>query len=156
MNGKPHITVYGNLVSEPEARSTKSGATYASFRLAVNPRTYAREHDAWVEGEPSFYQVSVFGAQGINVVNCVRKGDPLLVSASQDVREWTGDDGQVRRDVQLTAEAVGHNLKFGRTEFTKVARPVLDSVRDQEPSPSDAFASEEVDAQATEPALNSA
>lgn len=138
MNGKPHITVSGNLVTEPEARTTKAGGTYASFRLAVNPRTYAREHDAWVEGEPSFYQVSVFGAQGINVLNSVHKGDPLVVSAAQDVREWTGEDGQVRRDVQLTADAVGHHLKFGRTEFTKVARPVLDSVRDQEPSPQDA------------------
>lgn len=138
MNGKPHITVYGNLVSEPEARTTRSGATYASFRLAVNPRTYAREHDAWVEGDPSFYQVSVFGAQGVNVLNSVHKGDPLVVSAAQDVREWAGEDGQVRRDVQLTADAVGHHLKFGRTEFTKVHRPVLDSVRDQEPSPQDA------------------
>ena len=39
------VTIVGNLAADPEVRSTPSGATVASFRVAVTPRV--REGDQW-------------------------------------------------------------------------------------------------------------
>ncbi|HEY4726256.1 MAG TPA: single-stranded DNA-binding protein, partial [Actinomycetota bacterium] len=43
------VTIVGNLAADPEVRSTPSGATVASSRVAVTPRV--REGDQWRDGE---------------------------------------------------------------------------------------------------------
>lgn len=133
-HGNTQITLAGNLVADPELRATRTGEAFTSLRLAVTPRVYVRgEHEGWADGPTSFYRVAAFGALATNVLNCVRKGEPVVVSGHLTIRDWETGEGQPRRDAQVTAEWIGHNLRLGRSEFRRETRPVLDAVDDAQP-----------------------
>ncbi|KJE25406.1 single-strand binding protein [Frankia torreyi] len=47
------ITLVGNLVEDPEHRTTTNGASVCSFRLASTPRRFDRSENRWVDGATS-------------------------------------------------------------------------------------------------------
>lgn len=133
-HGNTQITLAGNLVAEPELRATRNGEAFTSLRVAVTPRTYVRgEQEGWADGPTSYYRVAAFGALATNVLNCVHKGEPVVIAGHLTIRDWETSEGQPRRDAQVTADWIGHNLRMGRSTFTRESRPVLDAVADAQP-----------------------
>src|SRR5690625_4519328 len=47
------------------------------------------------------------------------KGQPLVVTGRLNSSEWTGVDGTVRHSLTVNADAIGHDLTFGRAVFTR-------------------------------------
>ncbi|WP_050668989.1 single-stranded DNA-binding protein [Luteipulveratus halotolerans] len=127
---KTQVTITGNLVGEPEMRATKTGEPLASMRVAVNARRKDPESGAWVNYATSFYNVSAFNRMAINALNCLHKGEPVLVIGELKVREYTGQHGETQRSVDITAEHIGHDLSQGRSQFRKQSQPTLDRFAD--------------------------
>ncbi|WP_052593920.1 single-stranded DNA-binding protein [Luteipulveratus mongoliensis] len=127
---KTQVTIVGNVVADPEMRPTRKGEPFASFRIAVNGRKKDPDTGVWLDREASFYSVAAFNALGINVLNCIRKGEPVVVSGDLRVREYTGQHGESQRSIEITAEHVGHDLRAGRASFARVSRPTLDGIDD--------------------------
>lgn len=99
------VTVTGNLTRDPELRTTPSGTSVCSMRIAVNSRRKDSESGQWVD-KPNYFDVTVWGAQGQNCANYLAKGRPVAVDGRLDWREWEGQDGTKRQSVEIIAESV--------------------------------------------------
>ncbi len=99
------VTVTGNLTRDPELRSTPSGTSVCSLRIAVNSRRKDAESGQWVD-KPNYFDVTVWGAQGQNCANYLAKGRPVAIDGRLDWREWEGKDGAKRQSVEIIAESV--------------------------------------------------
>ncbi len=119
-----HVTVVGNLVADPVLRVTPGEREVAGFRLASTVRRYDAELGRSVDVRTSFYSVSCWGYLARNVAESLRKGERVVVTGRLDVREYAGDDKVLRTSVDVVADAVGHDLTYGTSRFTKVRRGV--------------------------------
>lgn len=119
-----HITLVGNVVGDPEERATRGGDPIATFRLAVSERRFDRERGQWVDGHTNYYAVSVFGELGRNTLASLHKGERVIVAGRLRLREWETD---VKRGVSadVTADAIGHDLRWGASSFRRTARTAL-------------------------------
>lgn len=116
-----HITLVGNIVGDPEERATRGGDPIAAFRLAVSERRFDRERGQWIDGHTNYYAVSVFGELGRNALASLRKGERVIVAGRLRLREWETD---AKRGVSadVTADAVGHDLRWGESTFRRSVR----------------------------------
>ena len=99
------VIVTGNLTRDPELRSTPSGTSVCSLRIAVNSRRKDSESGQWVD-KPNYFDVTVWGAQGENCANYLAKGRPVAVDGRLDWREWEAQDGTKRQAIEIIAESV--------------------------------------------------
>lgn len=99
------VIVSGNLTRDPETRSTGSGNTVCSLRLACNGRRRNPQTQEW-EDVPNYFDVSVWGAQGENCQRYLSKGRGVAVDGRLQWREWTDGDGNKRQAVDIVAENV--------------------------------------------------
>ena len=98
------VVLTGNLTRDPELRTTPSGTSVCSLRIACN----TRRKDAsgqWVD-KPNYFDVTVWGAQGENCSRFLSKGRPVAIDGRLEWREWTGQDNVKREAVEIVADAV--------------------------------------------------
>jgi single-strand DNA-binding protein len=115
-----HVTVTGNLTSDPELKFTPNGAAVANFRVAVTARV--RDGNAWRDGETSFYRVVAWRDLAEHVTDSLGKGDRVLVVGQLRMRSWETDQGEQRSLVEVTAEEVGPSLKWATAKPQRAAR----------------------------------
>ena len=113
------ITITGNLAAEPQQRLIGNGVTVTNFRVGSNQRHQDRGSGEWVEDDPNWYQVAAFRRLGEHVFASLRKGDPVIVTGRLKIRHWENEKGR-GVSVEIVADAVGHDLKWGTTVYTKV------------------------------------
>jgi single-strand DNA-binding protein len=97
------VVLTGNLTRDPELRSTSSGTSVASLRLACNTRRKTSGGD-W-EDKPNYFDITVWGAQGENCARHLAKGRPVAIDGRLEWREYETDNGK-RQAVQIVADAV--------------------------------------------------
>jgi single-strand DNA-binding protein len=73
------ITVFGNLVSDVEHRTTARGDAMARFRLASTASRYDRASGRWLDGDTSFWNVTVWRRAADNAAASLAKGQPVVV-----------------------------------------------------------------------------
>jgi single-strand DNA-binding protein len=121
------ITTAGNLTSDPDLRFTPSGKAVATVRIAVNHRI--RQGEAWVDGEPTFYDVTLWEKLAENAAESLRKGDRVLVTGQVQTQAWTDSDGAKRTKQVIIDAEIGASLRFTTVE-------VVRGTREQSSSPS--------------------
>ena len=153
------ITIVGNVVDEPRLRETKSGVKVASFRIASTSRRYDRENDRWVDNDSLFATVTCWRWMAENIAVSLHKGQPVIASGRLYSREYKIDEN-LRVSYELDADAVGHDLARGRTQFSRTQRPAVitrvDVDSDGMPADLTEHRLELVDLPPLEPALASA
>ena len=98
------VVLTGNLTRDPELRTTPSGTSVCSLRIACN----TRRKDAsgqWVD-KPNYFDVTVWGAQGENCAQYLSKGRPVAVDGRLEWREWEDKEGNKRQAVDIIADSV--------------------------------------------------
>ncbi|WP_299447302.1 single-stranded DNA-binding protein [uncultured Phycicoccus sp.] len=114
-----YTTVQGRLVADPVVKQGRYG-DFTTFRVAQSERHPVREEPGrWADSEPSFYDVSVSRGAGENAARSLRKGHPVLVHGRLRVRQFRRDDGSYGTAVELEAYALGHDLRWGSTTYTR-------------------------------------
>src|SRR3546814_18550212 len=93
MAGETEITVFGNLVDDPELRFTPSGAAVATFLIASTPRTFDRQTNEWKAGAALFLACSVWPQSETNVSESLTKGMRVFVQVHLTVRTWENRQG---------------------------------------------------------------
>ncbi len=131
---KDQITVVGNVAADPELRRLPDGAPVVSFRVASTDRRYDAKAGAWVDGATSWYRVSAFRALGEHVAASVRRGHRVIVQGGLTIRRWEAGD-KSGTDAEIEANAVGAELAFGTTTYTRATKS-----RGDEASPAEAQA----------------
>lgn len=114
-------TVIGNAVTDVSLRTTSTGASVASFRIASNSRRFDKSTNTWLEQDPSYLSITAWSQLAENVALSVHKGQPLVVTGKLKVKQWQ-DAEKSGTNVEIDATAIGHDLNRGTSEFTKVKR----------------------------------
>lgn len=97
------VVLTGNLTRDPELRTTSSGTSVCSLRVACNTRRKDASGD-WVD-KANYFDVTVWGAQGENCATYLAKGRPVAVDGRLEWREWE-QDGNKRQAVDIIADSV--------------------------------------------------
>ncbi len=97
------VLLMGNLTRDPEVRYTPSGMAVADLRLAVNRRY--RSADGQEHEETCFVNVTVWGKQGENCGQYLKRGRPVFVEGRLKYDEWE-KDGQKFNRLSVVAERV--------------------------------------------------
>jgi single-strand DNA-binding protein len=98
------VVITGNLTRDPELRSTGSGTSVCSLRIASNSRTKDASGN-WTD-KPNYFDVTVWGAQGENCAQYLAKGRPVAVDGRLNWREWQDQQGNKRQSVDIIADSV--------------------------------------------------
>ena len=99
------VIITGNLTRDPELGSIPgSGTSVCTLRVACNGR---RKNSAgqW-EDQANYFDVTVWGQQGENCAQYLRKGRGVAVDGRLRWREWTNQEGQKRQAVDIIADTV--------------------------------------------------
>jgi len=90
------LTIIGNVVKNPELRTTTEGTSVCGFTVAVNRRFHR-------DGEPEadFFNVSAWREKGENCAKYLQKGSKVCVIGAVSVRTYTGNDGTVRAVMEI-------------------------------------------------------
>ncbi|MFM7247393.1 MAG: single-stranded DNA-binding protein [Actinomycetota bacterium] len=100
------VILVGNLTRDPELRSTGSGLSVCTIRIAVNNRRKKGDTGEWVE-EPNYFNVTTFGAQADNVARYLAKGRQVAVDGRLSWSEYEAKDGSGKRErVEVIADSV--------------------------------------------------
>jgi len=118
------ITVTGLVATVPHHLVTGSGLAVTSFRLASTQRRYDRKEQKWVDAETNWYTIATFRQLATNVVGSLQKGQRIIVTGRLRVRDWATDDKK-GTNVEIDAEALGHDLSWGTAAFTRSAATVV-------------------------------
>ena len=113
-----HLVVRGLVATDPRLIETEAGLSVLSFRLAATQRRFDSESGKWISDQTNWFSVSSFRKLAENSHASLAKGDRVVVSGRLKVRDW--DNGERSgTSVELDAEAIGHDLTFGTTEFRR-------------------------------------
>ncbi|MFI5009851.1 MAG: single-stranded DNA-binding protein [Solirubrobacterales bacterium] len=99
------VVMTGNLTADPELRSTPSGMSVCSLRIACNTRRKDQASGEWVD-KPNYFNVTVWGAQGENAARFLSKGRPVAIDGRLEWREWEAQDGTKRQATDIIADSV--------------------------------------------------
>lgn len=137
MNMHDRITVVGNIATVPERRQTATGAPVVNFRLVSTHRRRDPGSGEWTDGASNWYSVSAYRALAEHALASFAKGQRIIVTGNFRLREWESN-GKVGRQAEIDADALGHDLLWGTTAFS---RDPADAASDRpEPPPAGASA----------------
>lgn len=94
-----HMTLQGRLCADPEMRTTQSGTSVCSFRVAWSEKYKDRETKLFLE-------CTAWGSTGEMISKYFSKGKEIVVEGKLSTRDWEDKQGNKRQSVELTAERV--------------------------------------------------
>lgn len=105
------IEIMGNLVADPELKTTSSGINVCSFRIACE-RDYVSSVG---QREADFVDCVTWREKAEFISKYFSKGMPILVSGRLQMRKWEDRDGNKRTTAEIQAESLyfagGENRK---------------------------------------------
>jgi single-strand DNA-binding protein len=112
------ISLTGIVATDPKHIMTGEGLAITHFRLASTQRRYDKANERWVDADTNWYTITAFRQLAINASSSLRKGERAVVSGRVRIREW--DNGERKgTTVDVEADAIGHDLAWGCTTFTR-------------------------------------
>lgn len=90
------VILMGNLTRDPELRYTSSNMAICKFGLAVNRRFKDSQTNEWKE-EPTFVDVTIFGARAEPFARYHTKGKPAFIEGSLRLDTWEDKNGGGKR-----------------------------------------------------------
>ena len=123
------LTIIGNLVRDPELRTTTSGVNVCSFTVAVNRRKKDNK-----EPEADFFKVTAWRQLADICSKYLAKGRKVCVVGPVGVSTYQNRNGETVAQMEVTADDV--EFLSGNQEHTK-PEPVKDAQTGYEQVPMD-------------------
>lgn len=112
-------TFIGNVVRNPDVRTTESGHKYALFTIACNEPYYKKQDGTEVPERVEYVNIQAWRGLAETIEKHVDKGQQLFIQGKFRTRKYKAEDGTDR----WTTEIVAETMKF------------LGSKREQAPAP---------------------
>lgn len=110
--------VVGRVAAPPELSGKDQ--SYRTRVRVLNNRGYRnRETGEWVDQGPNGTEVICWGELARNVACSIQTGDPVVVYGRLEDSGWVDKEGVNHRSSRLVADVVAHDLRWGRTRFSK-------------------------------------
>ena len=116
------VTISGNIGNDPTKNQTRAGKAVINFRVGSSHRYLDQRTGEWVDSGTNWYAVSAFGTIAENAKASLHRGDAVIVIGRLKVREWEAN-GKKGVDVEIVADAIGHDLNWGTSGFARRQRP---------------------------------
>jgi single-strand DNA-binding protein len=120
-----YVTVPGRIATKPERLASKNG-TGVRFRIASTERYFNRAAEEWNEAEPVYLTVTCWRQLAENVILSLRIGDPVIVHGKL-VNPGFERDGRVERRLEISAGAVGPDLRWSTAVVTRTRGAAADA-----------------------------
>lgn len=121
------ITPTGLVATTPRHLVTSEGLPITSFRLASTQRRYDTATEKWVDSDTNWYTITCFRDLAVNVVGSMIKGQRILVTGTLRIRDWESGE-RAGTTVEVDAETIGHDLRFGSSTFIRSVKPAEEVV----------------------------
>jgi single-strand DNA-binding protein len=115
------IAIVGNLTADPELRFTASGKAVASLRVAVSERRKAAD-GSWEDGDATFWKVTAWDGLAEHIGDSLAKGQRVIAIGRVSSRSYETREGEKRTDYEITADAVGPDLKWATVKVEKAGK----------------------------------
>jgi len=116
------MSLTGIVATPPRHITTNSGLEITSFRLASGQRRFDRERGKWVDADTNWYTVTAFRHLAMNIVGSLERGQHVVVTGRLRVRAWeSGEKSGIT--VEVEADAIGHDLSWGTSVYTRSSLP---------------------------------
>lgn len=115
------VSIVGTVATPPRRVGPGGKTPFCTFRVASNERRYDREKNQWVDGETNWFTINAFRSLAENAVGSLRKGDRVVVNGRLRIKSWNTDE-KSGISVEIDADALGHDLRWGVTRFEKQGR----------------------------------
>jgi len=96
------VILIGNMVADPELKTTPNSVNVCSFRIAVG-RRYVK---AGEQQQTDFIDIVAWRTQAEFVAKYFSKGKPILVCGSIQSRNWQDKEGNKRTTIEVIADEV--------------------------------------------------
>lgn len=116
------VTISGNIGNDPTKNQTRAGKPVINFRVGSTHRYLDQRTGEWVETATNWYAVSAFGNLAEHAKASLHRGDAVIVTGRLKVKEWEAN-GKKGIDVEIVADAIGHDLNWGTSGFARRQRP---------------------------------
>lgn len=99
------ITTVGN-VGEPALKFTPQGKPVLEFSLAEN-HSKKNAQGGWDEDGTTWRRVTIWDKKAEALGEVLKKGDRVIITGSERLREYTAKDGTTGKSLEITARDVG-------------------------------------------------
>lgn len=96
------VVLMGRLVADPELKTTNTGISVTSFRIAVD-RSYVK---AGAERETDFFDIVAWRSSAEFVCRNFSKGSLIAIDGQLQSRQYQTKDGQNRTAIEVVADNV--------------------------------------------------
>ena len=121
------VTILGRVAAEPNLGTTPTGIPVMNVRVASPQRRYDARTQSWQENGTNWYGVAAFRRLAEHAGSSLRVGDAVIVTGRLKVRDWEAN-GKRGTSVEIDADAIGHDLRWGTSAFAKAPRSSSASV----------------------------
>lgn len=115
-------TIVGNATKDPVILRGGADPFSVHVRVAVSSRYFDVDTQRFENRRSEYFNVFVRRHMARHVLRSVHKGDPLIVMGRLGTSEWVNEAGETVHAMTIQAEAIGHDLTFGATTYTKADR----------------------------------
>ncbi|NMM95634.1 single-strand-binding family protein [Bifidobacterium sp. DSM 109960] len=115
------VTLTGNLGMDPVGFSRDPNNPACSFNVGVSSGYFDQSSQSWRSRETVWIKVRAYRALAANAMRSLHKGDAVVVTGALRMDRWT-KDGVNRTAIVMDASAVGHDLNYGTSAFSRSNR----------------------------------
>jgi single-strand DNA-binding protein len=128
------VALTGRLTKDPELRTSTSGTSVTSLRIASNASR--KVNGQWTE-KPNFFDVTLFNGRAESAARYLAKGHPVAIEGRLEWSEWTTADDQRRQGVRIIADFCRFLSKPANSEedSSSTTDPALASVQPDDDIP---------------------
>ena len=108
--------IEGNLTRDPELRFTNSGTPVAKLGVAVSDRKKNPETGQWENGDPSFFDLQVWGQLGENCAENLAKGTAIVATGRIKQRTYETKEGEKRTVYDYNVDSIGQDLRWAKPQ----------------------------------------
>jgi single-strand DNA-binding protein len=113
------VTLVGYVARDPIMRQTKQGTNVTDVRVGTTARILDRTTNEWRDGDTNYYTVKCWRRLADHAKASLHKGEPVMVKGRLRTRSYEDKTGQFRTEFEIEAEAIGHDLSRGVSNYMR-------------------------------------
>jgi single-strand DNA-binding protein len=118
-----YVTLVGFVARDPILRQTKQGTNVTDLRVGTTTRILNRTTGEWRDGDTSYYTVKCWRRLADHSRASLHKGDPVVVKGRFRTRSYEDKTGQLRTEIEIEADSIGHDLSRGISNYIRTRTP---------------------------------
>lgn len=116
------VTLVGTLTRDIEIRYTSGGRAVGDVGLARNTRRKNPQTQEWEDGDPQFFDLTIWGEAAENAASSVGRGSRVIATGELRYEAWENEAGEKRSKVKVNVDAIGPDLRWATASVTKIQK----------------------------------